>query len=225
MILKNAKNIFRYRVHRPIAIDRNQPPGTLIIISHRPRLFLIRLNAGLNHFEPVVIAGNQLGSVDVANFIDRRRLKVDVIDPPAGWTRTTSSNPEQQLIIIHVQPDHNRPSPRGALIVKELVVEQSIQPSGLSRSPRETIQNITAPTVRFRQPNPDHFTNQVVGNQLSAIHNSLNRATNFSSLRNILPKQVTGGNLRHLKALHNALGLGALTGPRRTKQYHGTQIA
>src|SRR4029077_20742150 len=125
---------------------------------------------GLNHFQPVVIAGHQLRPVDVAKLIDAGRLEVDVVDPPTGGTRTASSNPEQQLIIVHVQSDHNWPGTSRARVVKELVVEQRIQPSGLSGGSRNPVQNVPAPAIRLLQPESNHFTNQVVGYQLSSSH-------------------------------------------------------
>ena len=69
---------------------------------------------------------------------------MDVIDPSTGGTRASSSNPEQQLIIVDLKPYHNRPSPRRARIVKEVMLQQRIQPSGLGRSPRKPIQNVAA---------------------------------------------------------------------------------
>src|SRR5271170_2212759 len=144
MVLKNPEDFFRYNVHRPIAVDGDQSSGAPIIIGHRTSLFLICRDTGLNYFQPVVITGHQLRPVNVAKFIDTGRLEVDVIDPPTGGTRTASSNPEQQLIIIHVQPDHNWPGPGSARVVKELIVKQRIQPPGLRRSPGKTVKNITA---------------------------------------------------------------------------------
>jgi len=224
MLLKYPENIRRYFIHGPVAVNGNQPASPLIIISHRTSLFLIGRDTGLNYFQPVVITGYQPGPVDIANFIDLGRLKVDVIDPSTGGTRTASSNPEQQLIIIHIEPDHNRPSPRGARIIKEPVVEQSIQPSGLGRCPGKTVENITALAVRLDQPQPDHLANQIVGNQLPPGHDCLGYMAKLVALGYVVPQKISGGNLRHLVALHNALGLSALTGTRGTKQYDGTQI-
>ena len=142
-------------------------PGALVIVRHRTSLLLICRESGLNYFQPVVIAGHQLRPVTfVADFIHAGRLEVDVIDPSTGGTRTSSSNPEQQLIIVHVQADHNWPGPGGTRIVKELMFQQRIEPPGLGCSPGKPVQNVTALAVRLHQPLPNHDANQIVGNQL-----------------------------------------------------------
>src|ERR1700683_4656120 len=152
MFLDNPENLRRNFVHRPVATDRIQPSRALIIIGHGSGLLLVSRQTGLNHFQPVVIAGYQLRPVKITKLIDTGRLEVDVIDPPTGGTRTASSNTEQQLIIVHVQPDHNWPRTSRARVVKEPVVEQRIQPSGLSRSARKTVENVSPLAVRFLQP-------------------------------------------------------------------------
>src|SRR5215472_19280011 len=96
VIFNDPVNLGRYIVHRLIAIDRDQPTSPLVVVRHRTRLLLECRESGLNDFQPVVIAGNQLGRVSfVALLIRTRRLQVDVIDPSTGGTRTSSSNPEQ----------------------------------------------------------------------------------------------------------------------------------
>src|ERR1019366_8856248 len=159
MVLENPENLLRNLVHRQIAVHRDQSSRALVVIRHGTSLLLVGRQTGLNHFQPVVIAGHQLRPVSVANFIDTGWLEVDVIDPPTGGTRTASSNPEQQLIIVYVETDHNWQSPSGARVVKELVVQQRIQPSGLGCSPGKAVQNITALAIRLLQPYPDHLTN------------------------------------------------------------------
>src|ERR1700678_473238 len=148
MILKNLENLLRALVDRPISIHRDEPASTLVIIGHRTSLLLVGRQTGLNHFQPVVIAGHQLRPVAVTYFIGAGRLEVDVIDPPTGGTRTASSNSEQKLIIVHVKADHNRPSPGRVQVVKERVLQQSVQPPGLSRGPGKTIQDIAALAIR-----------------------------------------------------------------------------
>ena len=71
MIFKDAENLLRYIIHGLIAIHRNQPSGALIVIRYRTSLLLVGRQTGLNHFQPVVIAGYQLRPVTIANFIDR----------------------------------------------------------------------------------------------------------------------------------------------------------
>jgi hypothetical protein len=61
-----------------------------------------------NHFLAIIVAGNQLGTVDVAKFIDARWLKMDVVDATTGRTGPASGKTTEQVIIVDVDPDHNR---------------------------------------------------------------------------------------------------------------------
>src|SRR5258708_40132274 len=63
MVFKNPENLFGNLVHRTVAIDRDHPARALVIIRHGSSLLLVSLQTGLNHFQPVVIAGHQLGPV------------------------------------------------------------------------------------------------------------------------------------------------------------------
>src|ERR1700747_2052219 len=179
MIFKNPENLLRDLVHREIAVHRHQPSRALIIVRYGGSLLLISRQTRLNHFQPIVIAGYQLRPVFVAKLIDTGRLEVDVIDPPTGGTRTASSNSEQQLIIVHVQLDHNWPGPSGSRVVKELVIQQRIQPSSLRRRSWKTVQNIAPLAVRLASPDPDHLTNQVVRTQSPPSHDRLGGHTQF----------------------------------------------
>src|SRR5579863_2665778 len=96
MIFQYPENLRRHLIHWQVAIHRDQAAGALVIVRHRTSLLLKCRESWLNYFQPVVIAGYQLGPVRfIANFIESGRLEVDVIDPSTGGTRTSSSNPEQ----------------------------------------------------------------------------------------------------------------------------------
>src|ERR1017187_4164671 len=95
MIFQYPENLFLDIVHRQIPVNRDQPAGSLVVMKSATSLLLVCRESGLNHFQPVVIAGHQLLPIHVADFIYAGRLEVDVIDPSTGGTRTASSNPEQ----------------------------------------------------------------------------------------------------------------------------------
>src|ERR1700682_320940 len=152
MIFEDSENLLSNFVHWQIAVYRDQPSCALVIVSHGTSLLLVSRQSRLNDFQSIVIAGHQLRSVEVANFIEARRLEVDVIDPPTGGTGTASSDPEQKLIIVHVQTDHNWPGASRTRVVKELVVEQRIQPPCLGRGPRKPVQNVATLAIRLLQP-------------------------------------------------------------------------
>src|SRR5260370_8189877 len=152
MVFEDTENLLGDVVHRQITVYRDQPSCALVIVSHGASLLLVSRQSRLNDFQSVVIAGHQLRSVEVANFIEAGRLEVDVIDPPTGGTGTASSDPEQKLIIVHVQADHNWPGASRTRVVKELVVEQSIEPPGLGCSPRKSAPNLPPPPASLTNP-------------------------------------------------------------------------
>src|SRR6266536_1295051 len=93
MIFQDSVNLFCDAVHRQISINGDQSPGALVVIRYRTSLLLICRESGLNHFQPVVIAGRQLLPIHVTEFIDEGWLEVDVIDPSTSGTGTASSEP------------------------------------------------------------------------------------------------------------------------------------
>ena len=72
MIFQYPVNLTGNVVYRQIAVYRNQPACTLIVIRNRTRQLLKCRESWLNYFQPVVIAGLQLRPVRfIANFINR----------------------------------------------------------------------------------------------------------------------------------------------------------
>ena len=58
-------------------------------------------------------------------------------------------------------------------VVKELMLEECIEPSCLCRGARKTVEDEAALAVRLAEPGRDHVTNQVIGHQLAPCHNGL----------------------------------------------------
>src|SRR5580658_8319782 len=75
MVVNNPENLFRDLVHRTVAVHGDQSPGAMVVIRNRSSLLLVGRQTRFNHFQPIVIAGHQLRSVDVANFIETGRLE------------------------------------------------------------------------------------------------------------------------------------------------------
>src|SRR5579863_7668711 len=101
-------NAGRHFIHRPVAINRYHPAKLLVVIRHRLGLAFVGCQTLADDFLAVIISDEQLGIVYVTDFINQRRLGMDVVDPPTGRTSPASSDPEQQLIIIHLNTYHNR---------------------------------------------------------------------------------------------------------------------
>jgi hypothetical protein len=75
-------------------------------------------------------------------------------------------------------------------VIKELMLEQGIEPPSLGRSPGKTVQNVTALRIWQLESFPHHVANQVVGNELSACHHRLCSFAECASLSNMVPEQI-----------------------------------
>src|ERR1700674_66470 len=90
-----------------VAIHRNQATLLLVIFRHRPGLEVIFQQTFPDHFLAIVAADYQRRTVNIANVRDARWLEIDVIDVSVGETSPTPGEPLYQLIIVHVDADHN----------------------------------------------------------------------------------------------------------------------
>src|SRR5262249_19871310 len=149
---------------------------------------------------------------------DTRGLKVNVVNASASGAGTTASNPTQYQIIVHVDADTNRQPFAARHVVKELVLQKSIQPSGLSRRAWKPIQNESAFAVCLPQTLGHHAIHELVGNQVTASHDVSGFNPYWCAALHLLAQNVTGGNLRHAVVLGDTLGLRALAGAGRTRQ-------
>src|SRR4029077_14254349 len=147
VIIDNAKNLRGHLVGRQIPIHCLQPPLRPVVFRHGLRLLFERMQTLSDDGLAVVRTNDQLGPIEVTTLIDLGWLKVDVVDPSTGGTRATSREPEQQLIIVDLQLDHNRQPVAAVRVVKELILQEGIQPACLRRGSRKTIQNKTTMTI------------------------------------------------------------------------------
>src|ERR1035437_2726318 len=93
MTVNHAENLRRDLFHRPIRIDRYQPPLHPVVIRYPPGLRIICSQSLRDNFFAIVVADHQLGSVHITQLVDKSWLKVDVIEPSTGGTRTPPCKP------------------------------------------------------------------------------------------------------------------------------------
>src|SRR5579885_1003935 len=113
MVIDCPEDFCRDHIRRQASIHLEQAGLMLVILRHRPGRPLVSVQTLPNHFLTVIIADYQPGTVKVANFIHPGWLEMDVINVSVGETSSTSGEPEQQLIIVHINQDHNWPAPAG----------------------------------------------------------------------------------------------------------------
>src|SRR5579864_8953543 len=150
---------------------------------------------------------------------------MDVVDPPTGGTSPASSDPEQQLIIIHLDTDDNRQPRRPYSIVKELELQKRIQPDGLGLSSRKTVQNKAALRIRLTQTPGHNVTNHVIGNQLASGDDLAHLKAKGRTLLHMLPEEIPGRNLRDTVMLGDPLRLSSLTCSRWSKQHDRSDVS
>src|SRR5882762_3294680 len=93
VVIDDAKNLRGHLVGRQIPIHRLQASLRLVVIRHRPRLEIELVQTLPDHFLAVILADDELASVAITKLVDLGWLKVDVVDPSTGGTRTTSGEP------------------------------------------------------------------------------------------------------------------------------------
>src|SRR5712692_6821239 len=223
-VLNGANNARADFLNRQIGIHRNQPSLTLLVIPHGPGLFLVSGQTFADHFLAIVVTSDQLRPVKITHFIDAGWLGVDVIDPSTGWAGTPSGDPGLQKIIVHVHKDHNRQA-LAMGVVKELMLEKSVEPTGLGRGARKTIEHKTAIAISLPQPGSDHVANQVVRHQLTAGHNGLGLLTQLRASSHVVTQNVSSGDLWDTVTLGNSFCLGAFTRARWPDQDQRPDIA
>src|SRR5580700_6977648 len=148
-MLNHVEHLPGNLAHGQVAIHRNQASLLLIVFRHRPGLLVIRLQTFPNHFLPIVAADYQRRTVNIADIRDSRWLEIDVIDVSVGETSPASSEPLYQLIIVHVDADHNWQAALATMrVFKDLTLKKSIQPARLSGGARESVEDETALAIR-----------------------------------------------------------------------------
>src|ERR1700685_317057 len=140
-MLNHPEHLSRDFAYRQVAIHRNQAPLQLIVFRHGPGLHIIRLQTLPDHFLAIIAADYQRRTVNITDIRDARWLEVDVIDVSVGETSPASSEPLYQLIIVHVDADHNWQTLATLRIFKDLALEKSVQPARLSGGARKPIQD------------------------------------------------------------------------------------
>src|SRR5580658_8602838 len=218
-VLNHPEHLPRDFANFQLAIHRNQPTLPLVVFRHGPGLQVVRLQALPDHFLTIVAADYQRRTVDIADIRDARWLEIDVIDVSVGETSPASSEPLYQLIIVHVDADHNWQAALATMrVFKDLTLKKSIQPARLSGGARESVEDETALAIRVTHAPSHHVANQVVGNQFATRHQGLSLHAQFGAPLYIRPQDVSGRDLRDAIMFGDPLSLCTLARARRTEQ-------
>src|SRR5512146_3327699 len=94
-ILDCSKYVRRDLFHRLITVHGSESPRSLVILDEGTGLPLVFLQTLDDNFLAVVGPNDKFRPLDIADAVNAWRLIVNVVDPPAGGTRTTSGKPLQ----------------------------------------------------------------------------------------------------------------------------------
>ncbi len=89
-ILDGLEHLFCDRVHRAFAVHLAQLTLAAIKIGQGQRLALVGLQPLGDDLFGIVLTRDELPPIYIASAFDTGRLEVDVVDPPAGGTRTAT---------------------------------------------------------------------------------------------------------------------------------------
>src|SRR4051812_7360136 len=124
----------------------------------------------------------------------------------AGRTDPAAGDAAEKLLFVHADADRNEGisslSNRG---------EVTIKPFCLPQGSRITIQNIAPVYVGLGESRPHHVVHHVIGNELSLIHQTFGCFAKIGSARDVVAKNVAGGDLGDAEVSHEALSLGSLS--------------
>src|SRR5271166_2146346 len=101
ILLYGTHRLRRYGFHRLVAVHFHHTALGLVILQHRKCLPLIGFQPFGNNFLGVVRTHDKSPAVDITDAFNFGGLKIDVINPSAGGTRTTPGNSLQWSIITY----------------------------------------------------------------------------------------------------------------------------
>ena len=98
------------------------------------------------------------------------------------------------------------------------LTEHPLESLGLRHSTNDTVENDAARHLRTLERLLHDGEDDIVGNQLAAIHVSLSGLPRLGAFPHGGPQHISGCNLRNPEAPRNRLGLRSLPGARRSEQ-------
>src|SRR2546430_6981399 len=110
-------------------------------------------------------------------------------------------------------------------VVKELILQKSVEPSCLCCRTWKAIQNEPTLTIGITQTQRHHVADQIVRHEISSSHDAPRLHTQLGAALHVLPQNVSGGNLRDAISFGNPLSLRTLARTRRSEQDDGSDVA
>src|SRR3954468_14211374 len=192
------------------SVEAVQDVVLVVVLDERLRLVAVDLQALADRVLAVVLALRERLAVDVAHALLLRRVVLDVVrvavraDAPAG-------QPPHDVVLGHVDEQRGR---EPAVDLLQRLVERL----GLLVGAREAVEQEAVAGVRVVQAVQDHADDDLVRDEIAAVHVLLRLFPEVRALLDGLAQHVAGRDVREGEVLLEALGLGALARAGRAEQ-------
>src|SRR5690554_1572190 len=177
-------------LHGPGGVDANRLALRAVVVDQGRGVAGVDPQPFGHGLGPVVLALEQLPAAAVADPFPRRRIEVDVPDLAAAAAGAPAGEPPDHLVVVdHQLQYHVQSGPQ--------VGEQLVQGHRLRDGTRKTVQQEPVRGVRLGEPVPHHVDRDLVGDEVAGVHVTPGRPSQRRPLRDVLPEDVAGGDLRH----------------------------
>ena len=172
---------------------------------------LVDLETTRDGLRVVVLAVNQRRPAAIADALHRRRIEEDVVDRSVLRTAPPPAQALHQNVVVGLEQDDEIDGPSHCS-------QKSRQALSLIFRPGKPVEEDGRPLVEGRQVLADQIQDELVGHQLSTIHEPLGLPAQLGPLSTSRPKEVSGGDVSRTEILRQADGLGAFADPGRAEE-------
>jgi len=196
----------RHPIRRLRTVDRAEGWPTAVEIDQRLGVRPVDLQPFEHHRLRIVRSLHQLATTQRARLVRVTVAKRRVVT--AAVANHPRTQPAHQLVLGHHHFDDDQRVAPG---------HQSVERDRLRHRPRKSVEDESALRVGASQPLTHDADHHFVADQLATVHDRLGPTPNLGSVVDRLAQDVAGRNLRDSPVASEALGLRALSRPRRAE--------
>src|SRR3954453_4229563 len=192
------------------AVEAVQDVALVVVVDERRGLVAVDLQAAAHRLLAVVLALAERLAVDVADLVVLRRVVLEVVGV-AVRAHAPAREPLHDVVLGHVDEERGR---EPAVDLPQRLVERL----GLLVGAREAVEEEAVLGVRLGEPVEDHADDDLVGDEVAAVHVLLGLLAEVRLLLDRLAQHVPRRDVREREVLLEALRLGALSRAGRAEQ-------
>src|SRR5438093_705915 len=175
-----------------------EEPAVAVVLDQRRRLPLVRLDPLAHDVLPVVRPDDQRGAALVADSGLLRRIREDVVHGVVFRTDAPARVPLDQLLRLQEE------------VHRGVQLRDPGQRLRLRDRPREAVEDEALLGVRLLEPALRRRDHDVVGHELTRVHECLRLLPEVRALRHVVPQDVAGRDMRHAEVRRQLCRLGSL---------------